>query len=91
MKKRKKYQLETWPAPATRAPDDWHNCDGEIVKHLSKALNPPQSFNQGEPAWYLSLIVYGGRKELPISYCPICGEKLAEVERRPMAYGGQNE
>ena len=92
MKKRKKYQIETWPASSTyHAPDGWHNCDGEIVKHLSRAINPPQLFNQGKPTWFLSLIVYGGRKEMPISYCPICGEKLAMVERQPMAYGGQHE
>ena len=89
MKRKKRYQIETWPAPSDNISNDWHNCDGEIAKHLSKAVNPPQSFNQGNPTWFLSMIVYGGREQLPISYCPVCGEKLPEVERQPMAYGGQ--
>ena len=85
MKKRKRYQLKTWPDHSSEI--TWHNCDGEIGRHLRQATNPPQSFNDGNPTWYLLALVYGGKKELPISYCPICGEKLPEVERQPMAYG----
>jgi len=89
MKKRKRCQIQTWPTSSDDVSDDWHNCDGKIAKLFSKAVNPPESFNGGEPTWFLSLVVYGGREQLPISYCPICGGKLPKVERQPMAYGGQ--
>jgi hypothetical protein len=90
MKRKKKYQLKVWPAPSGNVSTDWHNCDGEIGKYLRQAVNPPQSFNDGNPTWYITVVVYAGSKEIPISHCPICGEKLPQVERQPLAYGGQS-
>ena len=86
MKRKQKYGLKVWPSGDSHI--DWHNCDGEIGAHLRQATNPPQSFNDGNPTWYILLLVYGGKKELPINYCPVCGEELPKVEPKPMAYGG---
>ena len=56
---------------------DWHNCDGEIINHLQYVMRPAPAWNIGKPGWTLVLhakpVIY-----LPISFCPICGERLPE-------------
>ena len=60
---------------------DWHNCDGEIGHHLHYVIYPAPEWNGGIRSWALVLhakpVIY-----LPISYCPICGERLPERGQR---------
>lgn len=59
---------------------EWHNCNGEIGKHIRFVSEPLKSFNGGKPTWVLLI---SGPKSLiymPMNYCPICGEALKLLE-----------
>jgi len=58
---------------------EWHNCNGEILHHLRLLTTPPPGWNGGRPSWALSIVMDKHLEFLPIAYCPVCGERLAEV------------
>lgn len=60
----------------------WHDCNGKIGQHISLAVAPPPRINDGQPFWFLTLLLPGSRTELPIKFCPICGEELPALARR---------
>ena len=59
---------------------DWHNCNGKIGRRLHYVLSPLPEWNDGQPSWALVLVGAKSATYLPISYCPICGERLPEQE-----------
>lgn len=54
-------------------PECIHRPDGVIRQHIGFVINPTRHFNHGRPTW----VLYGRYAEIvPITFCPVCGEKL---------------
>lgn len=59
----------------------WHNCDGKIGKLLAPYTG------DSEPGWYIWL----ANRPLTIVYCPVCGEKLPEIEGNDLINAAVND